>query len=178
MKAVRPPLLIMPAEPALLVSKKSVSPELVLLRKAEPALLVLENIVLPALLLTPAAPAVLVLRNCVSPPKLLIMAVPAVLPPLKFNVLKSSSVGWMTPDSTATPVPVIFREKPDRSRKYAGAPVVKWRAPTDVFSEKVIVVVRDAPNVAVPAGTKAGVQLAAVFQSLERGLRSQVAFHA
>lgn len=89
----------------------------------------------------PAAPAVLVLRNCVSPAKLLIMAVPAVLPPLKFNVLKSSNVGTMTPDSTATPVPVIFREKPDRSKKYAGAPVVKWRAPTEVFSEKVIAIV-------------------------------------
>ena len=41
-----------------------------------------------------------------------------------------------------------------------------------------IVVVLDAPNVAVPPGTKAGAQFLAVFQSLEPGLRSQIASDA
>ena len=44
--------------------------------------------------------------------------------------------------------------------------------------ENVMVVVFDAPNVAVPVGTVAGAQLAAVFQSLDPGLKSQLAFCA
>ena len=41
-------------------------------------------------------------------------------------------------------------------------------------AEKVSDVVFDAPKVAVLVGTDAGVQLPAVFQSLEPGLRSHV----
>jgi hypothetical protein len=44
--------------------------------------------------------------------------------------------------------------------------------------EKVMVVVFDTPNVAVPVGTSAGDQLVAVSKSPDVGLRSQVAFCA
>jgi hypothetical protein len=44
--------------------------------------------------------------------------------------------------------------------------------------ENVMVVVFDAPNVAVPVGTVAGDQLAAVSKSPDPGLWSQVAFCA
>ena len=44
-----------------------------------------------------------------------------------------------------------------------------------VTVENVIVLVFDAPNVAMPVGTVAGVQLSAVSQSEFPGLRSQVA---
>jgi hypothetical protein len=47
--------------------------------------------------------------------------------------------------------------------------------PTKASFENVMVVVFDAPNVAVPVGTVVGAQLAAVFQSPDPGLRSQVA---
>jgi len=53
---------------------------------------------------------------------------------------------------------------------------LNWRVPTEVkVVENVMVVVFDAPNVAVPVGTVAGVQLAAVFQSPLVGFRSLVA---
>ena len=55
---------------------------------------------------------------------------------------------------------------------------MNWRAPTKVSGiENVIVVVFDAPNVAVPVGTP-GHQLAPVSKSPDLGLRSQVAFCA
>jgi hypothetical protein len=44
-----------------------------------------------------------------------------------------------------------------------------------VSFEKVMDVVFDAPNVAVPVGTAGGAQLAFVFQSCDIGLRSQIA---
>ena len=55
---------------------------------------------------------------------------------------------------------------------------MNWRVPTEVLVENVMVVVFDAPNVAVPVGTAAGVQLAAVLKSPDPGVRSQVAFWA
>jgi hypothetical protein len=49
-------------------------------------------------------------------------------------------------------------------------------SPTEVFvAENVIDVVLEEPNVAVPLGTVAGIQLVFVFQSLETGLVPQVA---
>ena len=53
---------------------------------------------------------------------------------------------------------------------------MNWRVPTEVLVENVMVVVFDPPNVAVPVGTAAGVQFAAVLKSPDPGLRSQVAF--
>jgi hypothetical protein len=50
--------------------------------------------------------------------------------------------------------------------------------PTVVRVEIVIVVVFEAPNVAVPFGTAAGAQFAAVSKSPDPGLRSHVAFCA
>ena len=44
--------------------------------------------------------------------------------------------------------------------------------------DKVMVVVFDAPNVAVPDGTASCTQLEAVFQSLDAGVEPQVAFCA
>jgi hypothetical protein len=55
---------------------------------------------------------------------------------------------------------------------------LNWRAPTEVNLENVMVVVFDAANVAVPVGTVAGDQLAAVSKSPDPGLRIQVAFCA
>jgi hypothetical protein len=57
---------------------------------------------------------------------------------------------------------------------------LNWRVPIDVLGlENVMVVVFDAPNVAVPVGTAvAGDQLVAVSKSPDVGLRSQVAFCA
>ena len=52
---------------------------------------------------------------------------------------------------------------------------MKWRAPTEASFEKVRFVVFDTPNIAVVIGTVVGVQLAAVFQSPDPGLRIQVA---
>jgi hypothetical protein len=71
------------------------------------------------------------------------------------------------------PVPMV-KKKPERLNEYAGAPELNWRAPIAARLENVRFVVFDAPNVAVNVGTVAGVQLAAVFQTPDPGLRSQV----
>ena len=49
------------------------------------------------------------------------------------------------------------------------------RVLTNVPDEKVIEVMFEAPNEAVPDGTVAGVQFEAVLKSVEPGLRIQVA---
>jgi hypothetical protein len=46
------------------------------------------------------------------------------------------------------------------------------------LAENVIVVVFDAPNVAVPVGTVGGAWFAALLNSPDAGFRSQVAFCA
>lgn len=52
---------------------------------------------------------------------------------------------------------------------------MKWRVPTEASFENVIFGVLDSPKVAVPVGTELGAQLAAVFQSADTGVKSQVA---
>jgi len=59
-----------------------------------------------------------------------------------------------------------------RVKEYAGAPALNWRVPTDALAENVTAVVVAVPKVAIPVGTPVdGVQLAAVFQSLEPGVQ-------
>ena len=55
---------------------------------------------------------------------------------------------------------------------------MNWSVPTIVSVEKVMAVVFEAPNVAVPVGTVPVDQLAAESKFPDAGIRSQVAFCA
>ena len=145
---------------------------------AAPAVLVsTKNVVAPVLLVMSAVPAVLVPANSVNPVEVLLIIVsPAVLAFTK-NVPPGPELDKVSlfKELLTMPVPSISKELGPMSNVYAGAPALSWIVLMKVALENVIVVVFDAPNVAVLVGTAAGAQLAAVSQSEVPGLSSQVA---
>jgi hypothetical protein len=152
---IKPSLLKMVALPAADVSLKNISPPVpvpepvdALVNTSLPAVALFENTIVPAL---PEA-STAVTKFCVTP-ELFVMPVP---------LMVSVKLGLTV-------------------MVYAEAAEVNVMPLTSVFAEIETLLVFERSNVAVsdvPLGTIVGVQLAAVFQSSEPGLRSQVALPA
>jgi stringent starvation protein B len=127
-------------------------PELVM-KRAWPPVLVPKNCVLPpALVVMVAAPAVLVPENCATEKKLVVMVELAAVLVLENSVDPPEllvKVGVFE-ELLTIPVPLILKIL---LKEYAGAPALNLRVPTEAKFKNVMVVVFDAPNVAVLVGT-------------------------
>jgi len=146
-----------------------------LIKVALPAVEVSKKIVMPP----PKPPMPLLLVKMVDVPAVALLVKTICWGKLKLRVATKFCV---VPELFVMPTPLIV------SAKKGLAVIVKLLAPgakvipsTVVFAEIEMAVVFETANVAVsadPLGTVAGVQFAAVFQSPEPGLRSQVALPA
>lgn len=67
------------------------------------------------------------------------------------------------------PLPVTLKAPPVRLNEYAGAPELNWSVSTESGPTAVTLVDPELPKVAIPVGTKAGVQLLVVLQLLVPG---------